>query len=223
MYTYPHAHATQAVELDGHVRSLAPTLTLELIELLVLTCRELGVPLTGFPYDDVIQALQMQGMDEAGYREELFDHCIKAFGRATGEGVYCLEAEAVCLQIALKLLRAEPTQTVSAFVKRWRDACPEELAPSLSFLRGHALFEPNARGEEMIRYFSTLDLPRDPGARFRAIFAARERWTIEELDPYLEGIQAVGQSKEGLLLKFTRATQMKPTDPLTFSIRYDFQ
>lgn len=55
-------------------------------------------------------------------------------------------------------------------------------------LRGEALKE-DVGGEEHLRSFRAAALPADPAARFAALFAARPRWELPDLEPYLADLQ----------------------------------
>lgn len=44
-------------------------------------------------------------------------------------------------------------------------------------------------------------------------------WEWEELEPYVQDLRGPGQTSEALLLKYTRASQPRPTDPVTYSLR----
>ena len=45
------------------------------------------------------------------------------------------------------------------------------------------------------------------------------RWEWEELQPYVQSLRGPGQTAEALLLKYARASQQRPTDPVTYSLR----
>ena len=47
----------------------------------------------------------------------------------------------------------------------------------------------------------------------------KRRWEWEDLEPYVQDLRGPGQTAEALLLKYTRASQAKPTDPVTYSMR----
>ena len=42
---------------------------------------------------------------------------------------------------------------------------------------------------------------------------------VEDLERYVQDLRGPGQTAEALLLKFTRASQARPTDPVTYSAR----
>ncbi len=53
-----------------------------------------------------------------------------------------------------------------------------------------------------------------------ALFVASNcRWKWEELAPYVQSLRGPGQTAEALLLKYARASQQRPTDPVTYSAR----
>lgn len=55
-------------------------------------------------------------------------------------------------------------------------------------------------------------------SRTRLLFLSG-RWEWEDLEPYVQDLRGPGQTAEALLLKYTRASQAKPTDPVTYSMR----
>jgi Sister chromatid cohesion protein Dcc1 len=58
----------------------------------------------------------------------------------------------------------------------------------------------------MWQYLPAESLPHDPAACFDALFAVKERWTLRELEPYLQRmiIMAPNVTQSELLLRFTR-------------------
>ncbi len=60
--------------------------------------------------------------------------------------------------------------------------------PDAGMLRGEALAE-EAGGATLIQSFPAADLPADPAQRFGVLFAARPRWQLAELQPYLAGLR----------------------------------
>lgn len=62
------------------------------------------------------------------------------------------------------------------------------MTVNLSMLRGEARQE-DVGGEEFVRNFPAAALPTDPASRFAALFAARPRWELPDLEPYLADMQ----------------------------------
>jgi sister chromatid cohesion protein DCC1 len=104
-------------------------------------------------------------------------------------------------------------------------AALQGMTPSLGMLAGEARQYgggAGAAGTEQprrIKRFPVTALPADAPSRFAALFAESVRWEWEELEPYVRGLQGPGQTAEALLLKHARASQQRPTDPVTYSAR----
>jgi Sister chromatid cohesion protein Dcc1 len=95
------------------------------------------------------------------------------------------------------------------------------MATSLDMLRGEVLVlgPGGTGGTRGLKKFPVSALPADAGDRFKELFEERPRWEAEDLEPYVEGLGGPGKTVEGLLLKYARANQQRPTDPVTYSKR----
>ena len=56
-----------------------------------------------------------------------------------------------------------------------------------------------------MRVFRDVDLPKHPRERFRAIFALKPRWQMDELEAYIAATS--DETVEAQLLKYTRVSQ----------------
>lgn len=72
---------------------------------------------------------------------------------------------------------------------------------------------------QTLGYLPVEGLPPLPRERFQALFAFRPRWSLEQLEPYMQGLGDPGESKEALLLKHTRAIQPLPDGPVVYGAR----
>ncbi|KAL4437232.1 hypothetical protein ABPG75_004371 [Micractinium tetrahymenae] len=142
-----------------------------------------------------------------------------------GSGFFALDEVAVCLHFTRSLLQAQPDWELSDFEEAWQRAVPEGMLPALDMLRGEALLYGGGLGPHglpsprRIKHFPLSALPADAPGRFAALFAERARWEWEDLAPYIQSLRGPGQTAEALLLKYARATQQRPTDPVTYSMR----
>ena len=62
------------------------------------------------------------------------------------------------------------------------------MVPGAGMLKGEALTE-DVGGTAFVQSFSAADMPADPAQRFGVLFAARPRWQLAELQPYLAGLR----------------------------------
>ena len=66
------------------------------------------------------------------------------------------------------------------------------MEPKEEMLVGEVLTQETASGK-IVRRFSAGSLPKDPARRFAELFAARPRWRMADLQPFLKGIQVIPQ------------------------------
>ncbi len=232
-----------AVCIDGKWRGIDPNHLGTLLELILLTIVEKGWSLDAVPAAETGEALAPHGFSPA-----LIEHCLKIFSKPVlahtsdtvveddssameeesskgkEQGVYAVHAEAVCRHFGLKLLREKQRwNDVNEFEAIWRGSVPEGMVPSFELLRGEALVDSEAAGPTGklgVQLLSVHELPRKAAERFKLLFSVRPRWELPDLEPYLDGLAGPGETNEALLLKFARASQQRPTDPVTYSSRF---
>ena len=88
----------------------------------------------------------------------------------------------LCLHYAKKVLRKKAYTKAQPFLEEWERSIPVGLEVKPEMLRGLALLD----GSGGLAYFG--DLPRDPKARFAALFGHQSRWKAQDLKPFLAGV-----------------------------------
>lgn len=63
------------------------------------------------------------------------------------------------------------------------------MNPNLGMLRGLAVQEDTGT-HKLIKLFAVHQLSCEPAARFKAVFQERAQWSWQELQPYVEDLQA---------------------------------
>ena len=64
----------------------------------------------------------------------------------------------------------------------------QDMTVHENMLSGKALHTVSGQ-DHFVRHFPARQLPQDPAARFAHLFAAKSRWSLSELEPFLSGIQ----------------------------------
>lgn len=218
--------ARNAIYADGKWRGIDQRLIDHLFELLMLTCTEQGWNLSSIPV-----ATAAKHLSEYGYPHQLTRYVIQKFSNPPGsisDATYqkvetidegCLNNDAICLYFGIKLLKQKPQwDALPDFMGAWSDVVPEGLTPAIDLLRGEALIIKSS-GSQGIERFSVRDLPPEAPDRFSKLFMKRVRWEYDELEPYIRSLTGPGETVETLLLKYARASQQKPSDPVTYSAR----
>jgi len=127
---------------------------------------------------------------------QLFDiYCMPQEG---GEW-YKLHREKVSRFFGDFLLAVNSGYVLSEFLEMWQKAVPDGIVTDISHLAGLVLLD-----EDKVRRFSEADLPAGVADRLVALFAARERWTLTEITPFIAPLTTNKLNVNALLTKYAR-------------------
>ncbi|XP_028417058.1 sister chromatid cohesion protein DCC1-like [Dendronephthya gigantea] len=143
----------------------------------------------------------------------VISHCLKCYGEVvsmeTEEGneetYYKLSEAKVCTFYAEFLLRPAGRFNYYEFMEAWKQTVPEGMHVDDTHLQGIALSD-MASSPAVIWHFPKDNLPSDPAMRFNKLFKTREKWTLDDIQPYLADLESPGQSLKALLLKYARCS-----------------
>ncbi|XP_046740184.1 sister chromatid cohesion protein DCC1 [Diprion similis] len=195
------------VNINGYLRSLtfeyetrALSLMLDLIDENSWETDEIDKEITfslleEFIPDSVFQVLFHAYAEPSGKTKE------------NGELLFRYNEEKVCKFLAKVLLAASPVNTYDEFMEAWRIGTPECMEPKDSWLGGIALIVFNTRKnvKEIVSY-PAVDLPDGINQRFEELFKTKEKWTIEEITPYIIDLTTNKTNVNGLLTKYARSS-----------------
>lgn len=138
-------------------------------------------------------------------------HCVSCYGNQVEEGFqegevyYELSEARVCQFYAELLLRPAGKFNYQEFLDSWQASIPEGMVTSLDYLKGLALVNLSAT-PPTIWHYSAADLPQEPSERFLQLFRVRDKWSFEEIEPYIKDLETPKQSLNALLMKFARVS-----------------
>ncbi|KAG8332275.1 Sister chromatid cohesion protein DCC1 [Homalodisca vitripennis] len=124
-----------------------------------------------------------------------------------GEPLYSLLEDKTCRFLAEVLLRPAGRFNLQDFLQAWQDSVPEGLQTDLKQLDGIALTDLNAR-PQVIWFFPETDLPEDIQERINVLFEIRDKWTLDQIHPYIEKLTTEKQNVNALLTKHARASNI---------------
>lgn len=211
------------VEMDGYVRMMEPNYLTQALFVLLAHVDKLALDAQRVMLKPALAALRMTHdmRHEAG--EALLTEW---FGKRRSDGQADLaesssevelDTRAITRHIGLHLLReyanGRPTE-LESFVDRWKQACGALLSDdvNLDMLKGNFITlpappaVPTKLQPAQILHFSASQLPLDISARFQALFTIRERWTVDDLSPFLSDVAIDNKRRDALLLKFARSS-----------------
>ncbi|XP_011309152.1 sister chromatid cohesion protein DCC1 [Fopius arisanus] len=124
---------------------------------------------------------------------------------AEGHSLYAYNAEKVCQLLAKVLLAASPRNAYEKFMQAWQIGAPEHLKPKEKYLNGLAVIEYNKdKGRTDIVAFPESSLSEDIHERFHQLFQVKDKWTVDEITPYISRLTTKSSNVTGLLTKYTR-------------------
>ena len=131
--------------------------------------------------------------------EEMIEHCLRCYGKKyTEEDKICRATAQMLLQNAVKFNLAE-------FQEVWQQSVPEGMTTRLDQLQGLALVDRQSR-PEIIFLLKVEDLPEGDQERFSSLFSLREKWTEEDIAPYIQDLCGEKQTVGALLTKYARSS-----------------
>ncbi|XP_061809330.1 sister chromatid cohesion protein DCC1 [Nerophis lumbriciformis] len=154
-------------------------------------------------------------LEELGPLEprEMIEHCFNCYGTRyieNGEVFYALDEAKVCRATALMLLNNAVKFNLGEFQEVWQQSVPEGMSTRLDQLKSVALVDRTAR-PETICLLRVQDLPEDTLERFNHLFTLREKWTEEDITPYIEDLCGEKQTTGALLTKYARSSTQNGT------------
>lgn len=210
----------QAVELGGFWRIVDEKFMQGLLEVILLSAVQHDWNLKLLEEPEVVQTVRKDG-----FSPKIIKHCLACYGKEVETNVHEpdmrrweLEESKVCLHYAKQLLRAASKWRLEDFVDAWKNNIPTGIQPELEMLKGEVLIE-RIGGNSWLRLYSVSTLPSKPAERFSVLFKEKSKWEWDDLEPYLSGMQAPGQSVEAMLLRYTRKSQVSPNVPAIYTPR----
>lgn len=93
--------------------------------------------------------------------------------------------EKVCKFFAQVLLSSAGKFNLNEFLQAWKESVPEGMIATESMLHGIAIVDRKS-SPNVIWAFEEKDLPETINERFQVLFQAKEKWTVNEISPYIQ-------------------------------------
>ncbi|KAM7382657.1 hypothetical protein PAMP_002379 [Pampus punctatissimus] len=140
--------------------------------------------------------------------KEMIEHCLNCYGNRYTENdkvFYALHEDKVCRGMALLLLQNAVKFNLREFQEVWQQSVPDGMSTRLDQLKSIALVDRASR-PETICLLRVEDLPEDTLERFNHLFTLREKWTEEDITPYIQDLCGEKQTTGALLTKYARSS-----------------
>uniref|UniRef100_H2ZPM6 Sister chromatid cohesion protein DCC1 n=1 Tax=Ciona savignyi TaxID=51511 RepID=H2ZPM6_CIOSA len=141
----------------------------------------------------------------------ILKHLLGSYGSQipTNDGIVCyaIDEAKVCRLFAEMLLRDVQKFNLSEFLDVWKYSVPAGMVTNEKYLLGLALVD-KCSNPHTVKLFKVDQLPLDMDARFNALFDVKEKWTFEQIEPYIEDVCIKGQTVSAMLTKYARASNL---------------
>lgn len=194
----------EAVRVDGEWFSLDPTYHMKVVGFIFRFFDESSWSLDFVKRKETVDALEELVNKEVC--KQIFNmYCLPIEGSEPGE--FAVDRERVSRFYGSYLLTSTKTSTAYSlpeFSSMWAKAVPEGITTCLSQLSGLCLVDDTKPESPVIKHFPESLLPENVQERLSVLFAARERWTLEDISPYIKPLATTKLNVNALLTKFAR-------------------
>ncbi|XP_017839843.2 sister chromatid cohesion protein DCC1 [Drosophila busckii] len=190
----------RAIELDGHIRILDCEYEYRIINLMLGLLSENSWALDEVEREVTIYALQ--GIAPDAIVTGLFDIYVKASDRCVGKFKY--DESLVARIVAQNILQHGLRFRNEEFMSTWQDALPEGMFCKLEYLRGLGICDKEG-AQPCIRSLAEDQLPFNINDRMRSLFKTKRKWTLDEMEPYIDCFTTPTLSVSTLLAKHARS------------------
>jgi len=136
---------------------------------------------------------------------QVFDmYCSPMEGGTDDE--FSLNTDKVCRFYGDFLLAVNTAYLLTEFLEMWQNAVPDGITTDLAQLAGLVLVED--KDPPVIKRFAESTLPLSITERLSVLFTARERWTLDEISPFVSSLTTNKLNVNALLTKHARALNM---------------
>ncbi|KAL1417480.1 hypothetical protein MTO96_000579 [Rhipicephalus appendiculatus] len=170
------------VEIDGFYRLLDGEYYYRVQNFIVNYIESESMRLDRIPAGDVVD--KISELEPREIVAEVFRRCTTP---NSDDEFYTLNGDIISKATADVLLRSVEKFNLSEFLEVWQNSVPEGVQTDLKQLEGLALTDRTST-PHCIYLFDKWDLPDDANERFDTLFRTKERWTLDEIKPYIEDL-----------------------------------
>uniref|UniRef100_A0A3Q3QFE4 Sister chromatid cohesion protein DCC1 n=1 Tax=Monopterus albus TaxID=43700 RepID=A0A3Q3QFE4_MONAL len=197
-----HLETIHACQIDGYLRVLDFDYEMKLLGHVTQLVDSESWPFSKVPLQTSLEELAPLEP------KEMIEHCLNCYGKRYTENdevFYALSEDKVCRGIALLLLQNAVKFSLKEFQEVWQQSVPEGMSTRLEQLKSVALVDRTSHPES-ICLLRVEDLPEDTSERFSHLFRLREKWTEEDITPYIQDLCGEKQTTGALLTKYARSS-----------------
>ncbi|XP_017468453.1 PREDICTED: sister chromatid cohesion protein DCC1 isoform X1 [Rhagoletis zephyria] len=171
----------RVMEYDGRMRVLECEYEMRILNCMLALLNENSWPLDEVEFEETVAALE--GIAPSDIVKGLFRiYTVPTEGK---EGKFTYKEELVARIIAQNILQPELKFRKDEFMNTWQEAMPEGMHCDEIYLRALGIIDKEGH-TTCIRSLVEELLPTNIHERMRILFKTKTRWTMDEMEPYIE-------------------------------------
>uniref|UniRef100_A0A182NPC0 Sister chromatid cohesion protein DCC1 n=1 Tax=Anopheles dirus TaxID=7168 RepID=A0A182NPC0_9DIPT len=194
----------RAIEVDERVRMLDIEYEYRVVTLLLSVVSENSWEPDAIDKEITLEA--MQGIIPYEVVDGTFD--VYTFPSERIPGRFQYHEHTVCALFAEKILQHGLKFHIDEFLVTWQEALPEGFEAHEKYLRGIGIVDREG-AVPCVRGLNEADLPMNLLGRLDMLFRTKERWNLEQIEPYIECFATPTVGVTSILAKYTRSLVVK--------------
>lgn len=171
------------IKLDNKIRILDFEYHFRVLSYMLKLIDENSWEFDHIDFDETLEALKDLAPREV--ISKLFEKYTEESKTIDGVQLYRYKEECVCKFFAEVLLHEAGKFNYNEFMQAWKESVPEGMVPKEEMLYGLAIIDKKCR-PNVIWALDEKTLPEKVLDRFNVLFAAKEKWTVPEIAPYIK-------------------------------------
>lgn len=190
----------RAIEIDDRIRMLDSEYEYRVVTLMLALIGE-----NSWQLDEIDKATTIESLDGIIPYEVvdgIFDVYTERSERVPGRFKY--REDLVCALFAEKILQQGLKFHIDDFLTTWQETLPEGFHADEKYLRGIGIVDREGT-VPCVKGLNEADLPTNLLVRLSTLFRTKERWNLEQIQPYIECFTTPSVGVTSILAKHTRS------------------
>ncbi|XP_053685515.1 sister chromatid cohesion protein DCC1-like [Sabethes cyaneus] len=190
----------RAIQIDDRIRMLHSEYEYRVLTLMLALIGE-----NSWQLDEIDKAATIDALDGIVPYEvvdSIFDVYVEASERVPDRFRY--REDLVCALFAENILQQGLKFRIDDFLSNWEQTLPEGFKIDEKYLRGIGIIDREGT-VPCVRGLNEADLPTNLLVRLTMLFRTKERWNLEQIEPYIECFTTPTLGVTSILAKHTRS------------------
>ncbi|XP_058833520.1 sister chromatid cohesion protein DCC1 [Topomyia yanbarensis] len=190
----------RAIEFEDRIRMLHSEYEYRIITLMLVLIAE-----NSWELDEIDKATTIEALDGIVPYEivdRIFD--VYTVPNEREEGWFRYREDLVCALFAENILQQGLKFHIDDFLSNWQQMLPEGFTVNEKYLRGIGIIDREGT-VPCVRGLNEADLPTNLLVRLGMLFKTKERWNLEQIEPYIECFTTPTLGVTAILAKHTRS------------------